>query len=144
MVDASAGTGAEWVLKLDVDVACLTPAWLDWARPGSALIGLQNGRGWSGMLGMARAIRRDALLEIHAGSDCAESGSESDAIHRAVRRRYLNEVWLWPHRPRAGGIFASMSSPAKAPDYRRLFSLVHCGTVARPAVPELLASFDPD
>lgn len=127
MADAAARTAAEWVFKLDVDTAHLSADWLHLARPDSVLVGLQSGRGLFGMLGMAFAIRRETLAEIHAGTDCAALGNEADGIHRAVRKRHLNEVWLWPHRPRTGGLFCSMSDPAHAPEYRRRFSLVHCG-----------------
>lgn len=138
---ACGNPAAEWVLKLDVDVAHVSPAWLTEARPGSVLVGLQNGRGWMDMLGMAFAIRRRALIEIHAGEDCDAPGPESGAIHRAVRKRHLNDVWLWPHAPKSGGIFATMTNPDKAEMYRGMFSLVHCGVAPRSAGIEMLQRF---
>lgn len=144
MADAAFGTAAKWLWKLDVDVAHLSRAWIDQAKPDSVLIGLQNGLGWASMLGMAFAIRREVFSEIHAGSDCSDPGAESDVIHRAVRRRHLNDVWLAPHRPKDGGIFCSMSAPGKAALYRAKYSLVHCGIGDRRNGAELLRAFIPD
>lgn len=139
---ACGNPAAEWLLKLDVDTAHVSQAWLTGARPDSMLVGCQNGRAMFDMLGLAFAIRRRALVEIHAGEDCDVPGPESGAIHRAVRKRHLNEVWLWPHRPKSGGMFATMTRPEKAGLYRGLFSLVHCGVGPRSRAAEMLAEFE--
>lgn len=142
MVTAAAeAPAAQWILKLDVDTAILSDEWLRCARGDSMLIGCQNGVGWMDMLGMAFALRREAMLAIHAGEDCNLPGPESGSIHRAARKRYLNRCWLWPHAPKSGGLFATMRTPEKAALYRQLFSVVHCGIEPRSLAQGLLEAF---
>ena len=133
---------AEWIVKTDVDVAHLSRAWLDGARADSRMVALQNGTGgWAGILGMAFALRRRLLMEIHAGEECNRPGPETQWILAAARKRALNEVWVWPHAPRQGGLYASMLRPEKAALYRETYSLVNCGVFPRERAAKLMAGF---
>lgn len=131
---------AVWIVKTDCDTAHLAKHWLTAARPDSRMITLQNGRGWSDILGMAFAIERRLLIEIHAGEDCDRPGPETGPIHAAARRRALNQVWAWPHAPKTGGIFATLTDPAKASLYRSIYSVVHCGISPRSEAVEILSA----
>lgn len=133
---------AEWIVKTDVDVAHLSRAWLDGARADSQMVALQNGTGgWAGILGMTFALRRRLLMEIHAGEECNRPGPETTWILAAARKRALNEVWVWPHAPKSGGLYATCLTPEKAPLYRKHYSLVNCGVFPRERAAELMAGF---
>jgi len=129
---------ARWIVKTDADTAHLQRGWLTEARADSRLVALQNGRGWAEMLGMAFALERRMLMTIHAGEECNRAGPETGPHPAAVRKRALNEVWLWPHLPKDGGRFATMLHPEKAALYRTLYSVVHCGVFPRWKAAELM------
>jgi hypothetical protein len=146
LIAAATLTGADWVMKTDVDCAHLGSGWLDPCRT-HRVVGLQAARHPWAFVGAGYVLDREMVFKMGVSCSCSMKGiTEEDAAASLKTRHHApNEIYLHKHAPMGDGIFATWN-PRGCRDievYRSRFQVVHCGerSIPRDEVTSIMEQF---